>query len=154
MARPLPLRVLGELFVGAGAMAIAVSTVLPWYDFSGFEIQHIGRAEIPIPHDLSAWEAYDFADVLLVASAAVSFLGLWLERRYEQRWICGLVALLGWATAAGILFVYFRPGGLTTAIPLTAPGIGYFGGLCGCGAVLVGGLLIAASADAEPAGSS
>jgi hypothetical protein len=142
-AAPPPLRILGDIFIGAGAIALAVSLFLPWYEFPTTLVHELirGPANIDRP---TGWQSFSTADFFLTGVAIAGVLGLWLEWVYDRRWIYACLALLGWAAAVAVVFSYFRPAALHVEGPYPGPpSIGYFGALCASGAILIGGILAA-----------
>jgi hypothetical protein len=144
-ARPLPLRIVGDIFIAAGALALAVSLFLPWYEFPRAVAHEIVSGPVTLDRP-TGWQSFTTADIFLLGIALAGALALWLERTYNQRWIYACLALLGWAGAVAIVFSYFRPAILGVAGPYPGPpSIGYLSALCASGAILVGGMLAALS---------
>ena len=148
-ARPLPLRTVGDIFIAAGAVALALSLFLPWYEFPRLVVEEIRSGPVALDRP-TGWQSFTTADIFLAGIAVAGVVALWLERTYDQRWVYACLALLGWAGAVAIVFSYFRPAVIGVQGPYPGPpSIGYFGALCASGAILIGGL-IASLAQREP----
>jgi uncharacterized membrane protein len=60
----------GELLAAAGGVALLALLWAPWYE-AGAEVQ-FGTGRIEVASDLSAWTAFDVADVFLAVTALLA----------------------------------------------------------------------------------
>jgi hypothetical protein len=98
--------------------------------------------------ELTAWEAFAFADAaLLVAAVIAGALALGAAALGSPA-AAYAAALVGWCAAAGALYADDRPAHAAGYLP-TAHGIGLFVALCAAGLICVGSLALAAATTVD-----
>jgi hypothetical protein len=136
---------------GAGAVALALSMLLPWYEKSFF-----GPRGTVVQENLSAFEVFTFVEaaVLLVA-LAVLFL-VWARSRRKAFHLPGgdgvaIVLAGGWAGLLLVWRMFDKPAAAGNQVGVTI-GIqwGIFGGLLAAGALAAMGLRVRAAHRPEP----
>ena len=171
---------LGELVAGLGAVILLASLWQPWYrltfpeqllsqaqamaprmgEMGGFITQGVDQLRSAGDLPVTAWQAFDQADMVLAGAAAVA-LGLVLLNLVGAlaTRLDNVIALAGVLASATVLYRLASPPGSNTPLgDLLHPATALYAGLVGAAMMLAGGLMAlgapasasAASPDPDP----
>ena len=126
----------GDIISGIGGLVLLISLFLPWFSVDLSENQQVcGVAK----DSCTAWETFNFLDILLVLGAFAPFILVWIiARGHQLSWPPGEVtAIVGITASALILYngMIDRVGEERSAVSLD---IGWYLGLAGALVMLLG----------------
>jgi hypothetical protein len=132
--------VLPRLVLGAGGALLFASLFMPWFDGGVIPLVEDAAIDVAGGGDISGWEAFDNADILLTLAVLGAFACVVLADVLEARWPYLGAVVIGGAALCLTLFAIYRP---ANAIPVGQGGLPEVGFLCallGAGGVTIGGL--------------
>ena len=164
---------LGEVVASLGALLLLGSLWRPWYELR-FPPEVLSQARAMAPHmgdlapfvsqgvdqlssagaiPVTAWQAFDQADVVLAAAAAVALglVALNLMGALTAR-LDGVIALAGLVGAATVAFRLVSPPGSGTPLgdQLLHPATALYVGLAGAGMIAAGGVMALTAGSGPP----